>query len=135
MMLPKHSAECRELLQKIPLTKIFSLFFFPCCTCMCIIYDKLYAALRNNAWVKGIKRASPLAQTTCLEGFHSVLNHFMPKMIAYSYIGMYCSWTCFSLDLYLILMPLSYSCYSINNNQQGRVVRKADNTNPGLKVN
>ena len=103
MMLPKHSAECRELLQKIPLTKIFSLFFFPCCTCMCIIYDKLYAALRNNAWVKGIKRASPLAQTTCLEGFHSVLNHFMPKMIAYSYIGMYCSWTCFSLDLYLIL--------------------------------
>lgn len=55
-----------------------------------VVYDKLYAALTNNALVKGIKQASPLAQTSCLEGFHSVLNHFAPKMIAYSYIGMYC---------------------------------------------
>ncbi|XP_015751817.1 PREDICTED: uncharacterized protein LOC107331715 isoform X2 [Acropora digitifera] len=55
-----------------------------------VVYDKLSAALTNNALVKGIKQASPLAQTSCLEGFHSVLNHFAPKMIAYSYIGMYC---------------------------------------------
>lgn len=39
---------------------------------------------------KGIMQASPLAQTDCLEGFHSVLNLFAPKLIAYSYIGMYC---------------------------------------------
>ena len=56
-----------------------------------VVYDKLYAALTNNALVKEIKQASPLAQTSCLEGFHSVLNHFVPKMIAYSYIGMYCT--------------------------------------------
>lgn len=35
-------------------------------------------------------QASPSAQTDCLEGFHSVLNLFAPKLIAYSYIGMYC---------------------------------------------
>ena len=46
----------------------------------------------NNALVKGIMQASPLAQTSCLEGFYSVLNQFAPKMIAYSYIGLYCRW-------------------------------------------
>ena len=61
--------------------------FFPSGT---VVYDKLCAALTNNSLVNGIKQASPLAQTSCLEGFHSVLNHFAPKMIAYSYIGMYC---------------------------------------------
>ena len=46
--------------------------------------------LNNINLVKGIKQASPFAQTSCLEGFHSVLNHFAPKMIAFSYVGMYC---------------------------------------------
>ena len=55
-----------------------------------VVYDKLCAALTNNALVKGIKQASPFAQTSCSEGFHAVLNHFAPKMIAYSYNGMYC---------------------------------------------
>ena len=55
------------------------------------VYDKLSAGLTNNALVKGIKEASPLAQTSCLQGFHSVLNHFTPKMIANSYISTYCN--------------------------------------------
>ncbi|XP_046863604.1 uncharacterized protein LOC124457386 [Xenia sp. Carnegie-2017] len=40
--------------------------------------------------MKSIHQASPVAQTSCLEGFHSVLNHFAPKMIHYSYVRMYC---------------------------------------------
>lgn len=55
-----------------------------------VAYEKLCSALTNTHLVKGIKQASPFAQTSCLEGFHSVLNHFAPKMIAYSYAGMYC---------------------------------------------
>lgn len=55
-----------------------------------VVYDKLYGTLTNNSLVKGIKQASPFAQSSCLEGFHSVLNHFALKMIFYSYIGMYC---------------------------------------------
>ena len=51
---------------------------------------KVTAALTNTRLVKGIKKASPLDQTSCLEGFHSVLNQFAPKMIAYSFIGQYC---------------------------------------------
>jgi solute carrier family 8 (sodium/calcium exchanger) len=63
--------------------------------------------------VKSIKKASPLAQTSSLEGFHSVLNHFAPKMLAYSYRGMYCRYfqnynhfsTCIKQ---LLLLPLKW---------------------------
>ena len=58
-------------------------------------YEKLHSVLTNVNLMKGIKQASPLAQTSCLEGFHSVLNHFAPKMIAYSYVGMYCRYGSF----------------------------------------
>ncbi|KAK3711271.1 hypothetical protein QZH41_020521, partial [Actinostola sp. cb2023] len=54
------------------------------------VYDKMCAALTNPSLVKGIKQASPQAQTSCLEGFHSVLNQYSPKMIGYSYPGMLC---------------------------------------------
>ncbi len=55
-----------------------------------ILHDRLTAELSKKALVTGIKKASPLAQTSCLEGFHSILNHFAPKMLAYSYTGIYC---------------------------------------------
>ena len=35
--------------------------------------------LTKKALLAGIKKASPLAQTSCLEGFHSVLNHFVQR--------------------------------------------------------
>lgn len=54
------------------------------------VYEKMCSALNNASLVSGIKQASPEAQTSCLEGFHSTLNQFAPKMIAFSYIGMYC---------------------------------------------
>lgn len=54
------------------------------------VHDRLCAELTKKALVAGIKKASPLDQTSCLEGFHSVLNHFAPKMLAYSYTGIYC---------------------------------------------
>ena len=55
-----------------------------------VAYEKLCAALTQNSLVRGIKQASPFAQTSCLEGFHSLLNQFAPKMIGYSYVGLYC---------------------------------------------
>ncbi|XP_068747225.1 uncharacterized protein [Montipora capricornis] len=54
------------------------------------VYDKVKKALTSDSLKKGIIQASPSAQTDCLEGFHSVLNQFAPKIIAYSYLGMYC---------------------------------------------
>ncbi|XP_044167367.1 uncharacterized protein LOC114973707 isoform X2 [Acropora millepora] len=54
------------------------------------LYKKVCKALTKNSLMRGIKQASPLAQTSCLEGFHSLVNQFSPKMIAFSYAGMYC---------------------------------------------
>lgn len=54
------------------------------------MYEKVKKALSSDSLRKGIQQASPSAQTDCLEGFHSVLNQFAPKIIAYSYLGMYC---------------------------------------------
>ena len=55
-----------------------------------LVYEKVYGALTNERLIKGIKQASPIEQTSCLEGFHSTLNQFAPKMVAYSYVGMFC---------------------------------------------
>lgn len=55
-----------------------------------VAYEKLVEALTQNSLLKGIKQASPVAQTSCLEGYHSVVNQFAPKMLSYSYSGMLC---------------------------------------------
>ncbi|XP_028414075.1 uncharacterized protein LOC114537143 [Dendronephthya gigantea] len=55
-----------------------------------VAYEKMVGALTNTRLMNGIKKASPVSQTSCLEGFHSVLNQFSPKMIGYSYPGMFC---------------------------------------------
>ena len=53
-------------------------------------HDKVKELLTNQSLVSGIQQASPLSQTSCLEGFHSVLNHFAPKMLAFTHSGMIC---------------------------------------------
>ena len=54
-------------------------------------YEKMYSASTNASLVSGIKQTSPESQTSCLEGFHSTLDQFSPKMICFSFIGMYCT--------------------------------------------
>ena len=67
------------------------------------MYKKLVSVLTNNSLIKGIKQALQFSQTSCLEGFHSLLNQFAPKMTAYSYIGMYCRYIYTVLSFCLLL--------------------------------
>lgn len=69
-----------------------------------VVHERLCDVLTKKPLMKGIKKASPLAQTSYLEGFHSVLNHFAPKMLAYSYTGMYCRYN----EYYFALTNICY---------------------------
>lgn len=49
---------------------------------------KLEELAMSKQMQKDIPKLSPGAQTASLEGFHSVINHFAPKMFGFSYHGM-----------------------------------------------
>ena len=48
--------------------------------------------LMNTRLLNDIKKLSSEDQTSCLEGFHSTLNQFHPKMICFSRLGTYSRW-------------------------------------------
>jgi len=52
-----------------------------------VAYEKLCEVLSQAPLLKAIEKASPVAKTSCLEGYHSDVNQFAPKMLAYSYLG------------------------------------------------
>lgn len=51
-------------------------------------YEKLCKILQKKNITSAVKKASPVGQTSCLEGYHSVVNQFAPKMLSFSYTGM-----------------------------------------------
>lgn len=53
-------------------------------------YGKLSSLLTNVCLVNDIKKLSADAQTSCLEGFHSTLNHWHPKLFCFSWLGTFC---------------------------------------------
>ena len=54
------------------------------------VYNKMKQVLMNTRLLNDVKRLSGEDQTSCLEGFHSTLNQFHPKMICFSWLGTYC---------------------------------------------
>ena len=44
----------------------------------------------SKALLADVPKLSPQHKTSGLESYHSVVNHFAPKLLAFSYIGMHC---------------------------------------------
>ena len=55
------------------------------------VYNKMKQVLMNTRLSNDVKELFSEDQTSCLEGFHSTLNQFHPKMICFSWLGTYCS--------------------------------------------
>ena len=53
-------------------------------------YEKLSDVVLNNRLMKDVAKLSPHHQTSSLESYHSVVNHFAPKLLVFSHTGMYC---------------------------------------------
>ncbi|KAK3107593.1 hypothetical protein FSP39_017919 [Pinctada imbricata] len=54
-------------------------------------YEKLQDIVTSRQLLKDIPRLSHGdLQTSAIEGYHSVINHFAPKMLSFSYHGMFC---------------------------------------------
>ena len=49
---------------------------------------KVSKIIRNTLFVNDFGKLSPIHQTSSLEAFHSVIIHFTPKSICFSYAGM-----------------------------------------------
>ena len=49
---------------------------------------KVQDLVMSNQFKKDVPNLSPGPQTSTLEGYHAVINHFAPKMIGFSYYGM-----------------------------------------------
>ena len=51
-------------------------------------YELLYDIVHDKRRIKDVRQLSPHGQTSSLESFHSVVNHFAPKMLHFFYEGM-----------------------------------------------
>ena len=61
--------------------------------------EKLSTLLTNTELCKAVRRLSPVYQTSSLEAFHSVIIHFAPKYVPFSYHGMNCRYIRIQLNL------------------------------------
>jgi solute carrier family 8 (sodium/calcium exchanger) len=65
-------------------------------------FEKLQDVVNSRQMKRDIPKLSPGQQTSSLEGYHSVINHFTPKIIGFSYHRMLCRYLskhyCTNLD-------------------------------------
>ena len=63
------------------------------CNFLCtesLAYTKLSAIVNKPSTLNDVKHLSSEAQTSNLEGFHSTLNQWHPKMTHFSWLGTFC---------------------------------------------
>ena len=51
-------------------------------------HEAIIDIVTDKKRIKDVRQLSPHGQTSSLEAFHSVINHFAPKMLHFPYEGM-----------------------------------------------
>ena len=51
-------------------------------------HEAIIDMVTDKKRIKDVRQLSPHGQTSSLEAFHSVINHFAPKMLHFPYEGM-----------------------------------------------
>ena len=69
--------------------------------------EKLYYIICNNKLLEDVQKLSPQQQTSSLESYHSVVNHFAPKLLAFSYIGMPCRYMIITIIIHIKLYQIN----------------------------
>ena len=64
-------------------------------------YEGVYDILTAKALVTDIRKLSTQHQTSSVEAYHSVVIHFAPKLLVFSYEGMLCR---YMLYIYIIII-------------------------------
>ncbi|XP_065907620.1 uncharacterized protein [Dysidea avara] len=52
--------------------------------------EKVSDLITNKQLLADVRKLSSHHQTSSFESYHSVVNHFAPKLLAFSYVGIYC---------------------------------------------
>lgn len=67
-------------------------FFPPGYSCLeftgTVVCDKFETIINSTTLLKDVKKMSNAEQTSYVESFHALINHFAPKMKAFKYHGM-----------------------------------------------
>ena len=52
-------------------------------------HELVCEVIENNRRIKDVRQLSPVGQTSSLEAYHSVVNHFAPKRVHFHYRAMH----------------------------------------------
>ena len=104
---------CGRETQKVVSARYISIISVYICTCMhAYIHlgskacEKLYI-ICNKKLLVDVQKLSPQQQTSSLESYHSVVNHFAPKLLAFSYIGMHCRYIIITIIIHIKLYQIN----------------------------
>ena len=102
-------------------------------------YEGVYAILTAKALVADVRKLSTQHQTSSVEVYHSVVIHFAPKLLVFSYEGMVCRYMlytivclnhclwCINIILLSIYIRLILAALHFNeNSSRSQAQRKAD---------